>query len=81
MVLCCCDHRNRAQAMKVLRARLYEAQRAKAAAAVDAERRSQAGTAERNERIRTYNFAQNRVTDHRVGITHHGLEDIMSGGF
>jgi hypothetical protein len=71
--------RNKAKAMKVLRARLYEAKRARAAAATNAERTAQAGTAERNERIRTYNFAQNRLTDHRVGMTHHGLEDVMSG--
>ena len=65
--------------MKVLRARLYEAERARQAAAEAAERKSQVGSGDRSERIRTYNFPQGRVTDHRIGLTLYKLDDIMDG--
>ena len=65
--------------MKVLRSRLYEMEREKQEAAEAAERRSQVGTGMRNERIRTYNFPQGRVTDHRVGLTLYRIDSIMNG--
>jgi peptide chain release factor 1 len=67
--------------MKVLRARLYEAERARAHAARAADRRAQVGTGDRSERIRTYNFPQGRVTDHRIGLTLHRLDRVMLGEF
>jgi peptide chain release factor 1 len=70
---------NRQKAMRVLRARLLEAEQAKQRAEQDAQRRSQVGTGERAEKIRTYNFAENRVTDHRVHLTIHALEKILGG--
>jgi peptide chain release factor 1 len=73
------QHKNREKAMRVLRARvkaLYDSQRE---AEVSSERRSQVGTGDRSERIRTYNFPQGRVTDHRVGLTLHRLESILDG--
>ncbi len=73
------QHKNRAKAMKILRARLYEAQRASSHAARAADRRSQVGTGDRSERIRTYNFPQGRVTDHRIGLTLHQIERVMAG--
>ena len=73
------QHKNRAKAMKILRARLYEAQRASSQAARAADRRSQVGTGDRSERIRTYNFPQGRVTDHRIGLTLHQIERVMAG--
>ncbi len=73
------QHKNRAKAMKILRARLYEAQRATSHAARAADRRSQVGTGDRSERIRTYNFPQGRVTDHRIGLTLHQIERVMAG--
>jgi peptide chain release factor 1 len=73
------QHKNRAKAMKVLRARLYEAERARQAAARSAERQSQVGTGDRSERIRTYNFPQGRVTDHRIGLTLHKLDKVLAG--
>jgi peptide chain release factor 1 len=75
------QHKNRAKAMKVLRAKLYDAQRKAAASARAADRRSQVGTGERSERIRTYNFPQGRVTDHRIGLTLHKIDRIMLGEF
>ncbi|MCS6890505.1 MAG: peptide chain release factor 1 [Rhodovarius sp.] len=75
------QHKNRAKAMKVLRARLYEAERARAAASRSADRRGQIGTGDRSERIRTYNFPQGRVTDHRIGLTLHKLDRVMEGEF
>jgi peptide chain release factor 1 len=71
--------KNRAKAMRVLRARLYEMELAKQQAALGAERRGQIKTGDRSEKIRTYNFPQNRVTDHRIGLTLHQLTDVMEG--
>lgn len=65
--------------MKVLRARLLSQERAKASAQVAEERRSQVGSGDRSERIRTYNFPQSRVTDHRIGLTLYQLESVMAG--
>ena len=73
------QHKNRAKAMKVLRARLYEAERARSAAARASDRRAQVGTGDRSERIRTYNFPQGRVTDHRIGLTLHKIDRVMLG--
>jgi peptide chain release factor 1 len=71
---------NRERAMKVLRARLYERKVAEQQAEVAADRRAQVGTGERAEKIRTYNFPQRRVTDHRVdGLTVHNLEQVLAG--
>jgi peptide chain release factor 1 len=75
------QHKNRAKAMKVLRARLYEAERSRAAAARAADRKGQVGTGDRSERIRTYNFPQGRVTDHRIGLTLHKIDRVMLGEF
>jgi peptide chain release factor 1 len=75
------QHKNRAKAMKVLRARLYEQQRSQASASRSADRRAQVGTGDRSERIRTYNFPQGRVTDHRIGLTLHKIERVMQGEF
>jgi peptide chain release factor 1 len=63
----------------VLKARLLERAQEEQQAAIAADRRSQVGTGERSERIRTYNFAQNRVTDHRIGLTLHRLPEILEG--
>ncbi|MCQ4162745.1 peptide chain release factor 1 [Roseomonas sp. GC11] len=73
------QHKNRAKAMKVLRARLYEAQRSQAVASRSADRKAQVGTGDRSERIRTYNFPQGRVTDHRIGLTLHKIDRVMQG--
>jgi peptide chain release factor 1 len=73
------QHKNRAKAMKVLRARIYETQRAEAHANRSADRKSQVGTGDRSERIRTYNFPQGRVTDHRIGLTSHKIDRVMLG--
>ena len=70
---------NRDKAMQLLRARLYEAKVQEQEEAVTAERRSQVGTGMRNERIRTYNFPQGRMTDHRIGLTLYKLENVMNG--
>ena len=75
------QHKNRAKAMKVLRARLYDAQRHAADSARAADRKSQVGTGDRSERIRTYNFPQGRVTDHRIGLTLHKIDRVMLGEF
>ena len=73
------QYKNRDRAMKILASRLYEAEARKQAEAIAAERRSQVGTGMRNERIRTYNFPQGRVTDHRIGLTLYKIEQIMDG--
>jgi peptide chain release factor 1 len=70
---------NKAKAMRVLRARLYEEERKKQRAEQEATRRSQIGSGERAEKIRTYNYAENRVTDHRIKLTQHRLDHILEG--
>ena len=83
MVAACQDERsqlrNKTKAMAVLRARLFEIERQKQEEAITQERRSQVGTGERAEKIRTYNFPQDRVTDHRIGLTLHNLPRILTG--
>jgi peptide chain release factor 1 len=71
---------NRERAMRVLRARLYERQLAEQQAEIASERRSQVGTGERSEKVRTYNFPQGRVTDHRIKHTSHNLDGVLEGG-
>jgi len=71
--------KNREKAMRVLRARLFEMERQKQHDAIVAERRGQIKTGDRSEKIRTYNFPQNRVTDHRIGLTLHQLTEVMDG--
>ncbi len=73
------QHKNKAKAMKVLRARLYEAQRQSLADARAADRKSQVGSGDRSERIRTYNFPQGRVTDHRINLTLYKIDKVMEG--
>ena len=73
------QHKNRAKAMSVLRARLLEAEQERQAAERGEERRSQVGTGERSEKIRTYNFPDDRVTDHRIGLTVHNLPGLLEG--
>jgi peptide chain release factor 1 len=83
LVVSCQDEKsqikNRARAMRVLRARLYEMEQQKQHDAIAAERRDQIKTGDRSEKIRTYNFPQNRVTDHRIGLTLHQLDSVMDG--
>jgi peptide chain release factor 1 len=83
LVVTCQDeksqHKNRAKAMKVLRARLYDRELQRQKDAIDRDRRNQVGTGERAEKIRTYNFPQNRVTDHRIGVTLHNLSGVLEG--
>ncbi len=83
LVVSCQDEKsqikNRAKALRVLRSRLYEMELEKQQAALGAERRSMVGTGDRSEKIRTYNFPQNRVTDHRIGLTLHQLDIVMDG--
>jgi peptide chain release factor 1 len=83
LVVTCQDERsqikNRAKAMRVLKARLLERAQEEQAAAIAADRRSQVGTGERSERIRTYNFPQTRVSDHRIGLTLHKLPTMIEG--
>src|SRR5881409_3127997 len=73
------QHKNKAKALKILRARLYDAERAKRDAERAANRKSQVGSGDRSERIRTNNFPQNRVTDHRIHYTVHNLTEVMDG--
>jgi peptide chain release factor 1 len=73
------QHKNRAKAMKVLRARIYDAERAAMDAERAAARRSQVGSGDRSERIRTYNFPQGRITDHRINLTLHKLDKVLAG--
>ncbi len=83
LVVTCQDERsqlkNRAKAMKVLRARLMERAQEEQRAQIAADRKSQVGTGERSERVRTYNFPQTRVTDHRIGLTLHKLPTVLEG--
>jgi peptide chain release factor 1 len=74
------QHKNKAKAMKVLRARLYEQERERLANARAGARKSMVGSGDRSERIRTYNFPQGRVTDHRINLTLHRLPEILEGG-
>ncbi len=73
------QHKNKAKALKILRARLYEAERAKADAERARNRKSQVGSGDRSERIRTYNFPQSRVTDHRINLTLYKIDKVISG--
>jgi peptide chain release factor 1 len=70
---------NKERAMRVLRARLYERQVAEQQAQIASERKAQVGSGERSEKIRTYNFPQGRVTDHRVKVTSHNLDGVLGG--
>jgi peptide chain release factor 1 len=83
LIVSCQDEKsqikNRAKAMRVLRSRLYEIELEKQQAAIGAERRTMVGTGDRSEKIRTYNFPQNRLTDHRIGLTLHQLDLVMDG--
>jgi peptide chain release factor 1 len=73
------QHKNKAKAMKVLRSRLYDLERSKVDQARSADRKAQVGSGDRSERIRTYNFPQGRVTDHRINLTLHRLPEIIEG--
>ena len=83
IVVSCQDEKsqikNKAKALKVLYARLYEMERQAHDSKISAERRSQVGTGDRSEKIRTYNFPQGRVTDHRIGLTLHKIDAILDG--
>ena len=84
MIVTCQDERsqlqNKLRALSILRARLYEMEEAKRSAEIESDRRSQVGTGERSEKIRTYNYPQNRVTDHRIGVSSYNLPAVMDGG-
>ncbi|NIO17728.1 MAG: peptide chain release factor 1 [Deltaproteobacteria bacterium] len=73
------QHKNKAKAMKILRARLFEREQRKQMEEISKMRKSQVGTGDRSERIRTYNFPKNRVSDHRIGLTLYNLPDVLSG--
>ncbi len=83
LVVTCQDeksqHKNKAKAMKILLSRLFELEQAKRHAEMDADRRAMVGSGDRSERIRTYNFPQGRVTEHRIGLTVYSLEDFLDG--
>ena len=76
------QYKNKDKAMKILRSKLYEAEQAKQAAAIAAERKSQVGSGDRSDRVRTYNFPQNRVTDHRLtgDVRNFNIASVMNGG-
>jgi len=84
IVICCQDersqHKNKDKAFKILRAKLYEIAQAEQHKEIAQNRKSQVGTGDRSERIRTYNFPQGRVTDHRIGLTLYKIDEIMDGG-
>ena len=71
--------KNKERAMKILRSRLYEALQQEQADKIASERKMQVGTGDRSERIRTYNYPQGRITDHRIGLTLYKLEDVLNG--
>ena len=73
------QHKNKAKALKILRARLFDQLQSEKNNKIDKQRKKQVGTGDRSERIRTYNFPQNRVTDHRIGVNFHHLEEILDG--
>ena len=73
------QHQNRRLAMQVLRSRLFEMERDRADSARAAQRHDQVGSGDRSQRIRTYNFPQGRVTDHRIGLTLHKLDEVLEG--
>jgi peptide chain release factor 1 len=84
IVVTCQDERsqlqNKLRALSILRARLFEMEEEKRRSGIEADRRSQVGTGERSEKIRTYNYPQNRVTDHRIGLSNYNLPAVMEGG-
>ena len=73
------QHKNKAKALKILRARIYDFEQSKLKKSQSEERKNQVGSGDRSERIRTYNFPQGRVTDHRINLTLHKLEQVLSG--
>ncbi len=73
------QHQNKERALAILRAKLYQMEQRRVKEQIDKERRRQVGTGERSEKIRTYNFPQNRVTDHRIGLTSYRLEEVLDG--
>ena len=73
------QHKNKAKAMKILRARLYDAERQRRDDARAADRKGQVGSGDRSERIRTYNFPQSRITDHRINLTLYNLAEVLEG--
>ena len=74
------QHKNKAKAMKIIRARVYEAERERQHAERSSSRKSQVGSGDRSERIRTYNYPQSRVSDHRINMTSHNMDGIVNGG-